>query len=1394
MDSLVLGTPFDLRMTMPTMNEHVNANESVGCFSSILPVRTIVEDDDRISAFFKTLMGNTLESFDHPDVPWRELLEVIRPKRLTPGTNPLFTTCFSYLPKYENYSLPMTEAAFDYWLALGKSKGGSVKGMLTYDAHIFSRRTAKLACDLLLKVIAVLQDIEWNESIHSLKTSVMVSEKAKPMKIPIEKAGTALTHPWDSLIASALEEPTKLAVVDGERTFTYDAFHNRCSRLAASLQQAGAGRGSRLGVLLPNTHETIEIHFATAWLGATVVNLNTHLVANELAYIMRDAEVEVLIVHADLLDGAVQALSALQEDGSALIVEHVVVVRGEDRSIDLAVLPGVPCSHYERGLDAIDITPSTALLFNQSIHCDAASPYQMYYTSGTTGKPKGVILSMDIVCRHATGTIDAMRINGADVWGHFAPMFHLVDAFAIYAVTHVRGRHVILETFEASRALEAIEREGVTVSNLASTMVNLMASSPAVGLRDYSSLRIMSCGGSPLSPSVVRRVISTFACEFFLSYGMTECCGKISMSILSEAAKRDLGVARQVELICTSGAPFALMDVKVVTDGGSAAEPGSGDVGEVLCRGPTVFGEYWNRPEATRESFADGWFRTGDLATVDASGYITVVDRCKDMILCGGENVYCVEVESALHQHPSVQQASVFGIPNAVMGEMVAAAVTLRAGHAAVSSRDLVRHCQGLLSSYKVPYTIRIVESMPTTGSGKILKTALREMMASGPRSSSPRGSRNDADGSSVHASSFAVEVVDARNLASLDGIAVDSGCDLIVVECASEQEFLSALSVSLGCDGPLIFYVAMDPDRIDRVLEDQMPSSYEDLVVVSVQPDDVMDDVSQAIAAAAAFGVSLPQEENTEAKNVDELGGRQTHAVPESSTLGVSAPDLESLIIGELSEMTGVDVGLDDALVEKGVSSSVAIELSSRLSASLNVDLPATLLFDYSNVAAISRKIRSLMHPNDRAAAGRKEVDSNSYANSNSNKARDQEVALRVQRAAESILGCSVAPDQPFADAGLTSSAAISLMDSLQDDLGMELSLTATFDYPTVDSLISYIREEITSKAGDVDGGMHAVARAVDLDASQGRIRSVGLASCASRLPCSNLATSFDAVTPVPVSRWDATQRIAESNGVSPQFGSFLSGLESFDQAPFMIATNEARFVDPQQKLLLETTLVAWQSSDAASVATKSSGGVFVGISMLEYPRLAARHNGLHTFTATSGHLSVSSGRVSYTFGLQGPSVTVDTACSSSLVALSMGSDYVRGQEDGCANALVGGANATIAREWTEACALAGMLSPEGRCKTLDNAADGYVRAEACVTFHIAEAEAIGVEATLVNACKVNQDGRSSSLTAPNGPSQQDVMQRVLREGQCLPEDVSILQMHGTGTALGDPIEIGVA
>ena len=151
---------------------------------------------------------------------------------------------------------------------------------------------------------------------------------------------------------------------------------------------------------------------------------------------------------------------------------------------------------------------------------------------------------------------------------------------------------------------------------------------------------------------------------------------------------------------------------------------------------------------------------------------------------------------------------------------MVAAAVTLRAGHAAVSSRDLVRHCQGLLSSYKVPYTIRIVESMPTTGSGKILKTALREMMASGPRSSSPRGLRNDADGSSVHASSFAVEVVDARNLASLDGIAVDSGCDLMVVECASEQEFLSALSVSLGCDGPLIFYVAMDPDRIDRVLE----------------------------------------------------------------------------------------------------------------------------------------------------------------------------------------------------------------------------------------------------------------------------------------------------------------------------------------------------------------------------------------------------------------------------------------------------------------------------------------------------------------------------------------------------------------------------------------------
>ena len=406
------------------------------------------------------------------------------------------------------------------------------------------------------------------------------------------------------------------------------------------------------------------------------------------------------------------------------------------------------------------------------------------------------------------------RLQAADVWGHIAPMFHLVDAYAIFSITWVGGRHVMQNAFSADAVTALIERHGITVFNVASTMVTLIVahpssqvrcffppmagsltapssrceralhpigspvahslsrshfrppSSPASQTRDLSSLQLVSCGGAPLSQRTVERACAIFGtqCEFFLSYGMTECCGKISMSLLTDEV-RELAPARQLDYVCSSGRAFALVEVRVATAPApppppppAAAECSSSeawqrvkrdarDVGEVLIRGPTVFSEYWRNEKATAESFVvvpawgpRKWFRTGDLATIDARGYLSICDRAKDMILTGSENVYSVEVERVLHDHPAVKHASVYGVPNALLGEIVKAVVVLHHANQA-TMQQLQAHCGEFLADYKVPrvVTFMTAEELPLTGSGKVAKAELKRLdSGAAPPSQSP--------------------------------------------------------------------------------------------------------------------------------------------------------------------------------------------------------------------------------------------------------------------------------------------------------------------------------------------------------------------------------------------------------------------------------------------------------------------------------------------------------------------------------------------------------------------------------------------------------------------------------------------------------------------------------
>jgi len=349
---------------------------------------------------------------------------------------------------------------------------------------------------------------------------------------------------------------------------------------------------------------------------------------------------------------------------------------------------------------------------------------QLYFTSGTTGRPKGVMLTHGNIGTHAQGTISELGLSASDVWLHAAPMFHLADAWATLAITQAGGRHVFAPRFEEGPVLDLFEREGVTLTNLVPTMLQRLVAHPGMDTRRFPALRRILSGGAPIAPAVVRRVIEAFRCEYVQTYGLTETSPFLTFSLLAPR-QRELPEEEQLALRARTGRPFHAVEVEVRGADGRPVPHDDATVGEVVARGPTVTPGYWNDAEATAAAFADGWLRTGDLATVDSEGFLLIRDRVKDVIITGGEKVYSTDVEHVLYAHPAVLEAAVYGAPDPEWGESVQAAVVLRPG-AAASADELRGHCRATLAGYAVPRTVRFLPELPKTGSGKVLKRALR--------------------------------------------------------------------------------------------------------------------------------------------------------------------------------------------------------------------------------------------------------------------------------------------------------------------------------------------------------------------------------------------------------------------------------------------------------------------------------------------------------------------------------------------------------------------------------------------------------------------------------------------------------------------------------------------
>jgi acyl-CoA synthetase (AMP-forming)/AMP-acid ligase II len=256
-------------------------------------------------------------------------------------------------------------------------------------------------------------------------------------------------------------------------------------------------------------------------------------------------------------------------------------------------------------------------------------------------------------------------------------------------------------------------------------MLNMMTEWQRLAPRDTGSLRVILSGGAPIAPALVGSVMDTFGCDYIQTYGMTETSPYLTLSILKPHL-RDLPPQERFVYKAKTGRPFAAVELKVVDDSGAPIVPDDDQVGEIWVRGPTVTPGYWNRPEETRAAFQDGWLRTGDLATLDAEGYVNIVDRKRDMIITGGENVYSIEVENVLLAHPDVMEAAVFGVPDERWGEAVTAAVVLRPGREP-AEEEIIAFCRRQLATFKVPKAVDFLPELPRTGSGKITKKRLRE-------------------------------------------------------------------------------------------------------------------------------------------------------------------------------------------------------------------------------------------------------------------------------------------------------------------------------------------------------------------------------------------------------------------------------------------------------------------------------------------------------------------------------------------------------------------------------------------------------------------------------------------------------------------------------------------
>ncbi|MSQ70243.1 MAG: long-chain-fatty-acid--CoA ligase [Betaproteobacteria bacterium] len=491
---------------------------------------------------------------------------------------------------------------------------------------------------------------------------------------------------------SAERFPDKVAVIFGERRLTYRELDAASNRLAHALAALGAGKGAKIAVVARNGEGFVLTHFATAKSGAVLVPLNTQCTGRELSFMINDADASVLVFEEEFT-GKIDSIRA--------------------------DLPAI------RRYVSIGASPcSWALPFAALLQDGAADPpaiavgedddYLIMYTSGTTGKPKGALLTHRARVHQAIQCVIDYHMDFRQVTVLPVPLFHTGGLNTCFMPHMLSGATVILmQKFDVPAMLRSVEAERATMLFMVPAIAQAIIDTPDLASYDLSSLEWFMYGGAPLPLEVFRRASERLPqVRFLQGYGSTEASQLTVLDAADHAAKAG-----------ATGKPSVLARVRVVDAG--MRDVKTGEVGEIVARGPFLMKAYYKQPEATAEAFRGGWLHTGDLARVDDEGFITIVDRAKDMIISGGENIYPKEIEEVLYTHPAVQDAAVFGIPDDKWGESVCATLVLRKG-ASATEAEIIDFCRQQLAGYKKPRLVKFVDSLPRTGVGKIAKQVLR--------------------------------------------------------------------------------------------------------------------------------------------------------------------------------------------------------------------------------------------------------------------------------------------------------------------------------------------------------------------------------------------------------------------------------------------------------------------------------------------------------------------------------------------------------------------------------------------------------------------------------------------------------------------------------------------